>query len=193
MRKLLFVNACMRGEESRTGKLCEAFLEAYRRKHPDCQVEEVDLSRQELRPYDLGMLAERDRLIREEAWDDGIFALARQFAQADDIVVGAPYWDLSFPAALKIYVEHIMACGICFYYTEEGPKGMARAQTMYYLTTGGGFIEGQNFGAEYMRGIARMCGIPQFQEARAEGLDIIGMDADALVAEACQRAAALAE
>ena len=173
MRKLLFVNACMRGEESRTLKICKTFLEAYRRKYPDSTVEEVNLSTMELKPYDAQMLAERERLTREEAWDNEIFALARQFAEADDIVVGAPYWDLSFPSKLKIYVEHMMAGGIAFYYTEEGPKGLAKAQTMYYLTTGGGFIEGQNFGAEYFRGIAKMCGIAQFKEARAEGLDII--------------------
>ena len=184
---VLFVNACLRGDESRTLTLCREYLEGIE------DVKEVNLSELRLEPYYGDSAAYRAQLEAKGLFDDPMFDIGKDFAEADEIVIGAPYWDLSFPAALKIYVEHIMACGICFYYTEEGPKGMARAQTMYYLTTGGGFIEGQNFGAEYMRGIARMCGIPQFQEARAEGLDIIGMDADALVAEACQRAAALAE
>ena len=30
------------------------------------------------------------------------------------------YWDLSFPAALKIYIEHAAVMGVTFHYTEEG-------------------------------------------------------------------------
>ena len=39
--------------------------------------------------------------------------------KADEIVIGAPYWDLSFPAALKVYIEHVSVCDIAFHYTED--------------------------------------------------------------------------
>ena len=34
-----------------------------------------------------------------------MFDLAGQFAGADTIVIAAPFWDLSFPAALKQYMQ----------------------------------------------------------------------------------------
>lgn len=51
---------------------------------------------------------------------DPLFRYAKQFAQAADIVVAAPYWDLSFPAILKVYLEQICVTGLTFQYTPEG-------------------------------------------------------------------------
>ena len=41
-----------------------------------------------------------------------MFDLARQFARAEIIVMAAPYWDLSFQAALKQYLEQVNVVGI---------------------------------------------------------------------------------
>ena len=41
-----------------------------------------------------------------------MFDLASQFQQADEIVIAAPYWDLSFPAILKLYLENIYVTGV---------------------------------------------------------------------------------
>ena len=43
MENLLFINACVRGERSRTLKLARRFLEAYRAGHPDTVITERDL------------------------------------------------------------------------------------------------------------------------------------------------------
>ena len=51
---------------------------------------------------------------------DPLFRYAKQFAQAADIVVAAPYWDLSFPSILKVYLEQICVTGLTFQYTPEG-------------------------------------------------------------------------
>ncbi len=59
-------------------------------------------------------------LIASRQFDDPYFRYARQFAGADEIVIAAPYWDLSFPSVLKVYLEHICITGITFQYTPEG-------------------------------------------------------------------------
>ena len=41
--KVLFVNACLRGEKSRTLQLCNAYLEELRSIRPDVQIEELHL------------------------------------------------------------------------------------------------------------------------------------------------------
>ena len=58
-----------------------------------------------------------------------MFDLARQFARAEIIVMAAPYWDLSFQAALKQYLEQVNVVGITFRYSEEGqPVPLCRAR-----------------------------------------------------------------
>ena len=50
--KLLFVNACMRGKESRTHQLCMDYLEKFLRakKEEDWQIEELDLNSMDIQP-----------------------------------------------------------------------------------------------------------------------------------------------
>ena len=167
----LFVNACMRGEASRTLALCREYLEGVE------DVVEVDLAELGLKPFDAAMVAYRSEKQQAGEWDDPIFTLSRQFAEADDIVVGAPYWDLSFPAALKIYLEHVSVCECTFHYTEDARcEGICKARTLTYIATSGGSVEGANFGYEYLCGIAKMFGIPETRFVAAEGLDIVGID-----------------
>lgn len=183
----LFVNACMRGDQSRTLQLCREYLEGL-----EDDVVEVNLAELDLKPFDADMVAYRTEKQTAQAWDDPIFALSRQFAQADDIVVGAPYWDLSFPAALKIYIEHVSVCDSTFHYTEDARcEGICKARRLTYITACGGFVEGANFGYEYMCGIAKMFGIPETRCVAAEGLDVVGIDVDAQLDKAREQLARL--
>ncbi len=171
---VLFVNACMRGEISRTLTLCREYLARFP------EVDEVNLAQLDLKPFDAQMVAYRMQKQADEQWDDPIFALSRQFAQADDIVIGAPYWDLSFPSALKIYIEHVSVCESTFHYTEDARcEGLCKARRLTYITTAGGFVEGANYGYEYLCGMATMFGIPEVRFVAAEGLDVIGIDVEA--------------
>lgn len=167
----LFVNACMRGASSRTLVLCREYLERFN------DVEEVDLAALGLKPLDAEDVAYRTQKQMACAWDDPIFSFSRQFAEADDIVIGAPYWDLSFPAAFKTYLERVSVCELTFHYTEDARcEGICKAKRITYITTCGGFVEGANFGYEYVCGIAKMFGIPEVRFVAAEGLDVKGID-----------------
>lgn len=174
MTVTLFVNACMRRDQSRTLVLCKELLASKE------NVAEVDLTTMNLAPFDGDMLEARSALEGIGCYDDPMFDLSHQFAEADEIVIGAPYWDQSFPAALKVYFEHVSVCNIPFIYTEQGECiGQCKAQTLTYVTTCGGFLEGVNYGYDYVCGIAAMFGIPEVRLVAAEGLDIIGMDIEA--------------
>ena len=112
-----------------------------------------------------------------------MFDLARQFAEADEIVIAAPFWDLSFPATLKQYFEQINVTGVTFYYTPEGiPNGLCRAKSLTYVTTAGGDFFPEEYGAGYVKALAQnFYGIPEFRLIKATGLDIIGADVDAII------------
>ena len=180
MDKILFVNACPR-KASRTLALAAAVLD------------KLEGEREEVRLFDAppALLDEAGLAAREDAVGRGALcapclAPARLFAEADVIVIAAPYWDLMFPAALKLYLESVTVAGITFRYSPAGrPEGLCRARALYYVTTAGGFIGQNDFGFAYVQALAGgMLGIPDVRRFAAEGLDIDGADAEGILREA---------
>ena len=174
---VLFVNACVRGE-SRTKRLALELLKKIEDDTVELRLEEVNFP-----VTDAAFLKTRDKLISEEQFDDESFALARQFAAADKIVIAAPYWDLSFPAVLKQYIEHINVLGITFIYTPEGiPKGLCKADKLYYVMTAGGTYVPEEFGFGYIKALAQnFYGIGDVRFIKATGLDINGADVEKIM------------
>lgn len=194
--KLLFVDCCIsqRGEDSRTRRLAKSFLTAFREKCPEAEVERVaPETLLALRPFDAEMLNERDALASVGAWDAPVFALARQFRAADQVVVAAPFWDMSFPAALRTYIEYISANGLAYHYDETGCHGDCKARRLVYLTSGGDFEREDSVGVVYWRQLAAMFGIPRFDYVFAGGLDAVPEKAAELLEGACVLAKRLAE
>ena len=115
-----------------------------------------------------------------------ISGATRQFAAADEIVIAAPYWDLSFPATLKQYLELVNAVGITFKYSPEGiPQGQCRACRIWYVMTAGGHYVPEEFGYGYVKVLAQgYYGIHETRLISACGLDIIGADPEAILDEA---------
>ncbi len=192
--RLLFVDCCIsqRGEDSRTRALCAAFLDAFRAAHPDARIETVDLTALELRPFDRAMLDERDALRAAGRFDAPVYALARQFRDADRVVVGAPFWDLQFPAALRIYIEHISANGLTYHYDDVGCHGDCKAGRLAFLTSGGDAEREDSLGVMYWRQLCAMFGVPAFDYVFAGGLDLDPAKAPELMEAACALAARLA-
>ena len=177
---ILFINACVR-DGSRTRKLADALLNKL-----GGEVSELKLGEVTFTETDEAFLTNRDRLIHAGEFDDESFSLARQFAKADTIVIAAPYWDLSFPAKLKQYIEHINVLGVTFEYTPEGfPQGLCRADKLYYCMTAGGTYVPEEFGYGYIKALAQnFYGIRNVELIKAVGLDIAGADADAILEDA---------
>lgn len=184
--KVLFVNACMRGELSRTLVLCRDYLQKLQEAHPEAVIEEVDLNSLEIELQNGRVLERRDALRHADNFDDEMFDLAKQLIAADHVVIGAPYWDLSFPAALKNYLERCSVDKLTFVYNEQGmPVGQCRAEALTYITTSGGFIGDLNFGFDYVKGLGSVLfGIKKYYFASAEGIDIEGVDIGAKLEEA---------
>lgn len=185
---VLFVNACLRGEKSRTLSLCREYLQDIGR------VREANLAELKLEPLYAEKVAYRAQLEEAGVYDDAIFDFAKDFAEADEIVIGAPYWDLSFPSALKVYIEYVSVMGITFHYTPDARcEGLCRAKHITYITTCGGKVTGANLGYDYICGIAKMFGIPEVRFVAAEDLDVVGADIEANMEVARKRIAQLWE
>jgi len=185
MDQVLFVDACMRGPElSRTWRLCQHFLQAYTARRPETEVLCRDLSRSGLPLLTAELAGQRERWVTEEPGHP-LLAPAREVAAADLIVVGAPCWDLSFPAALKVYLEWASVKNITFRYEEDGQQmGLSRARELIYITTAGGPMDGQQYGCDYVRALAAMLGVPKTTCVSAGELDIWGRDQESILTRA---------
>ncbi len=174
---LLLIDACVR-DGSRTRRLAKHLLDALGEPVSELRLAELAFS-----ATDQAFLTLRDELTAKGDFAHPIFALAWQFAAADTVVVAAPYWDLSFPAVLKQYFERVNAVGVTFSYSPEGiPIGLCRAKRLYYVTTAGGPLIDEAYGFGYVRALAEgFYQIPETTLIKAEGLDLQGADAEAIL------------
>ena len=180
MEHILFVNACPR-EGSRTLDLARHLLDKL-----ESPVEELPLFEENLLPLNGKTLALRDKMIAQGNLEHPIFKYARQFAKADTVVIAAPFWDLTFPSALKIWLEYVMALGVTFHYSENGmPQGLCKAKRLFYVSTAGGPVLPSHMGFDYVNALAKnYFSIEQTALFSAENLDVIGADTKAILAAA---------
>ena len=166
-KKVLYINACARGA-SRTDKLARTVLSDIGREYVERKLYDMELS-----PLTEERLLKRTELIEKRLFSDDMFELAREFADADIIVIAAPFWDLSFPAILKLYIENIYITGIVSEYTENGmPHGLCKAEKLYYVTTAGGPYN-QDFSYGYIKSLAMdFFGIKDTELVMQEMLDV---------------------
>lgn len=162
----LFINACVR-ENSRTLKIAKTIIEK-----SNMDYVEIKLDEENLKPLNSSLLIHRESLLKSKNLDNEMFKYAQQFAAAENIIIAAPYWDLGFPALLKIYLENICVPNITFKYTENGPAGLCKAKSLTYVTTAGGKIIA-DYGYSYIKSLANsLFGITNTICIKAENLDI---------------------
>ncbi len=168
---ILYINACVR-ENSRTDQAARRLLKRLG------TYTEVKLEQLHLSPLMRETLESRTEKIEQGHYSDPEFDNAKQFADADVIVISAPFWDLSFPSLLKIYLERIYIVGIVTQYGSDGiPHGMCHAKKLYYVTTAGGKYEPQ-YSYDYVQNLAvHHFGIAETELIAAEMLDVDWFDA----------------
>lgn len=173
MKNVLFIDCCIRREGSRTKELAEHFL-AMLEKTGEYAITRLSLMDEGLAYMSEGFFRQRDELLAEKDFAHPRFHYAHQFAEADKIVIAAPFWDLSFPALLKVYIENLCVEGITFKTGAHGLEGLCRADHMTYLTTRGGYYANTplEMGSRYMEAMAEFFGIARYTCIAAEGLDI---------------------
>lgn len=189
MKKLLFIDACVNRGISRTEQLAQALLKEMDQ-NGEYEIETLNLEDEDLKLFTGKESALRELLTRAGNFEGPLFAYAKQFAAADRIVVAAPYWDFSFPARMKCYLEQICVTGLTFTFSSKGiPGGLCHADSLHYVTTSGGSIGELNLGYEYLEKLCKVYyGINETVCYTAEGLDIEGNSVEEIMKEAEEKA-----
>ncbi len=189
MKKLLFIDACVNRGISRTEQLAQALLKVMNQ-NGEYEIETLNLEDEDLKLFTGKESALRESLTRAGNFEGPLFTYAKQFAAADRIVVAAPYWDFSFPARMKCYLEQICVTGLTFTFSSKGiPGGLCHADSLHYVTTSGGSIGELNLGYEYLEKLCKVYyGINETVCYTAEGLDIEGNSVEEIMKEAEEKA-----
>ncbi len=166
---ILVVDCCIRGELSATKRIYESCMGAVAK---GAQTEILKLCDENISPLTAEDIVLRDRLTQEGSTEHTLMKYALRFRDADEIVIAAPYWDLSFPSLLKVYLERVSVSGITFGYEGSDCVGYCKAKRLFYFSACGGFTGGRHYGAEYVQALGRMFGINEFHSYTVEGLDI---------------------
>lgn len=188
---LLFVNACLR-EGSRTERLARLWLE---RRAYEGEVVELSLAEMDAVPLDAAgtcPIGAYNQAVAQARYDHPMFDYAKQFAQADEVLIAAPLWNYAMPAKLHAYLELVCSQGVTFDINEQGEYGsLTKARRLTYVQTAGGprmeALDDHSFG--YVRTLAqRFWFVPQVDLVAAWSLDMPGCDVDAVFAQALEGA-----
>ena len=131
MSKLVFIDACIRQGESRTRRIAYPILSALSQRY--------EIVRYDLTEID-GVVPLNPKLFEERGQGDipeWAVQAAKDIAEADRILIAAPFWDMSFPAVLKCFFEQTSLFDITF--TDNGKTcvGLCKAPKVLYITTRG--------------------------------------------------------
>ena len=166
MKTLIFIDACMRAG-SRTRRIARPIISELSKKY---SVETVDLTKNIYPVADNYTLEDRKQGVVPAEHVD----LAMRLASADRIVIAAPFWDMSFPSALKVFFENMSLFGITFNTNEKECYGLCKAEKVMYITSRGMNIstgDPLEQGTPYIKAISHLWGWGELNVVAAQNID----------------------
>lgn len=170
--KLLYIDACIRGADSRTRRIAAPLIEALSRRY---EIDRIDLNLLTLVPLQKPSIAAR---FRGEVDADAL-SWATRVRDADRIVIAAPFWDMSIPAALKVFFERCSLLDVTFANGKDACVGLCRAEKLLFVTTRGMDIstgEPLEQATTYLRAISHLWGIGELFTVAAQNMDYVDED-----------------
>ena len=169
MKKLLYIDACIRNGESRTKRIATPIIEALKEKY---EVTTIVLNDLKLEVVQEGLITKRNSGII----DPMVMSWAELVRDADRIVIAAPFWDMSIPAALKVFLELCSIFDVTFKSNDKTCYGNCKAEKMLFITTRGMDIETGDVleqASSYLKALSWLWGIGPLQVVAAQNMDYV--------------------
>ena len=167
MKKLVFIDACVRQSDSRTLRIAEPIVSALSKCY---KVTRYDLPDMGIVPLNPGLFEERG-VGEIPRWAT---EAAQSIAAADLIVIAAPFWDMSFPAVLKCFFEQTSLFDVTFTDTGKTCQGLCKAPKVLYITTRGMDIptgDPREQATPYLRALGTLWNLGELTTIAARNMD----------------------
>ncbi len=169
MKKLLYIDACIRDEQSRTKRIATPIVDALKQKY---EVQTLVIN-------DLDLSIVKKELVTKRTngdIDPQVMSWAESVRDADRIVIAAPFWDMSIPAALKNFFELCSIFDVTFKSDDKTCYGNCKAEKMLYITTRGMDIDTGDVleqGSSYLKALSWLWGIGPLEVVSAQNMDYL--------------------
>jgi FMN-dependent NADH-azoreductase len=203
---LLHVISSPRKQRSASIEVANAFIDAWKSKHPEGNIDTLNVWETDLLPFDnaaleakyAGLEGKNLTSEQQDVWGQ-IKELADRFHCADILVFSVPMWNFGIPYRLKHLIDVVSQKDVLFTFDERGLVGMLGGRTVVVIASRGTAL-GDDYPAKdfdhqgaYLATWSRMVGIKDFHTITLERT-LFGPEADAACRkEACTQAVALAE
>ena len=148
MGKLVYIEASPRGDRSYSSRVAHRFIEHYRARCPQDELEHLELFALDLPEFGreaAGMkMAQIQNLVAggKGIAPEGPWAVVHREVQrlksADKVVISSPMWNYSIPYRLKHYFDLVCQPGVSFYVNREGRYvGMVRGKPLQLILASG--------------------------------------------------------
>ena len=146
MSRVLYIQASPRGKRSHCIMVADAFVEAYKRKHPDDDIVTLNVFDASIPNFDGPAVQAKYTILhgkshsKEElqAWKE-VEKVIEQFTSADKYVLAVPMWNFSIPYRLKQYIDLLVQPGYTFSYSKDiGYQGLVVGKPMLVVYARGG-------------------------------------------------------
>jgi FMN-dependent NADH-azoreductase len=146
MSTILYIKASPLEDLSHSTAVADAFIESYRRSHPEDEIKIIDLFRKKLPAFDLPAATAKYKILhgKEHTQEDRriwakIVSVIEEFKSADKYVLAVPMWNFSIPYRLKQYIDIIVQPGYTFTARQDGSyDGLVKGKPVFIAYARGG-------------------------------------------------------
>lgn len=169
MKKIVYLNCCIRGDESRTLKIASPIIEDIKKY---AEIIEINVAELDLKPYN----KERYDSKVKGNFNPEYFEYSKLISESDGLIIASPFWDMSFPSQLKTFLEAVSLFDVMFVSNDKECIGIAKCPFLLYITTRGMNISlGDKLeqATPYLKALCWLWGIKQFECIDASNFDYL--------------------
>ena len=172
MEKMLYIDACIRGNSSRTRRIADPIVRILEEKYA---IERFILNDMSLEIVQKDLIHKR----LNGDIDPAVLTWAETVRDADRIVIAAPFWDMSIPAALKNFFELCSILDVTFKTNDRTCYGNCKAKKLLYITTRGMDIatgDPLEQATPYLKALSWLWGIGPLEVIAAKNMDYVSAE-----------------
>lgn len=169
MNKLVYIDACIRDEDSRTKKIATPLIEKLNNKY--------DITTFVINDLKLDIV--QKELIKKRLKGDipdYIINWTETIRDADRVVISAPFWDMSIPSSLKVFIELCSILNVTFKSNNKTCYGNCKSKKVLYITTRGMDISTRDKldqGTPYLEALSFLWGLGDVIVVSSQNMDYV--------------------
>lgn len=169
MDKLVYIDACIRDEKSRTKRIAIPIINELKKKYDVTTFIINDLK------LDIVQKELITKRLKGEI-PDYVVSWAKTIRDANRIVISAPFWDMSIPSSLKVFIELCSILDVTFKSDDKTCYGNCKSKKLLYITTRGMNIctrDKLDQGTSYLEALSYLWGLGKVIVVSSQNMDYV--------------------